>query len=64
MATQYRSMFRKALGIGARSVAIFASCHGTAADGVTPLRQRITDLAKSTTVSGVAAGGEAGKPGE
>lgn len=35
----------KALGAGARSLAIFASCHGLAADGVTPLRDRIAALA-------------------
>jgi len=35
----------KAIAAGARSLAIFASCHGLAADGITPLRQRITDLA-------------------
>lgn len=36
---------QKALDAGARSLAIFASCHGLAADGTTPLRQRITELA-------------------
>lgn len=35
----------KALAAGARSLAIFASCHGLAADGVTPLRDRIAALA-------------------
>lgn len=35
----------KALVAGARSLAIFASCHGVAADGSTPLRDRIADLA-------------------
>jgi len=35
----------KALVAGAKSVAIFASCHGLAADGVTPLRDRIASMA-------------------
>ena len=34
----------KALAAGAKSLAIFASCHGAAEDG-TPLRERITQLA-------------------
>jgi acetate---CoA ligase (ADP-forming) len=38
------SAAESALHAGARSLAIFASCHGTAADG-SPLRQRITTLA-------------------
>lgn len=35
----------KALVSGARSLAIFASCHGLSADGTTPLRNRIAALA-------------------
>lgn len=44
--THLESETQKALAAGARSLAIFASCHGLAADGITPLRQRITDLAR------------------
>jgi len=39
----------KALAAGARSLAIFASCHGTAADG-SPLRARLTSLANDAGV--------------
>ena len=41
---QIEAEMEKALGIGARSVAIFASCHGEAAGGG-PLRDRLRDLA-------------------
>jgi acyl-CoA synthetase (NDP forming) len=43
--THLEAETEKALAAGARSLAIFASCHGLAADGITPLRQRITELA-------------------
>jgi acyl-CoA synthetase (NDP forming) len=39
----------KALAAGARSLAIFASCHGVAADG-SPLRARLTSLANDAGV--------------
>lgn len=39
----------KAVGIGARSVAIFASCHGEAGDG-TPLRDRLRTLADNAGI--------------
>ena len=41
---QLEAEMEKALGIGARSVAIFASCHGEASGGVS-LRDRLRDLA-------------------
>lgn len=42
---QLETETEKALAAGARSLAIFASCHGVAADGLTPLRDRIAGLA-------------------
>ena len=39
----------KAVSIGARSVAIFASCHGEARDG-RPLRERIVELADEASI--------------
>ncbi len=43
---QLETETEKALAAGARSLAIFASCHGLAADGSTPLRDRIATLAR------------------
>lgn len=42
---QLETETEKALTAGARSLAIFASCHGLAADGSTPLRDRVAGLA-------------------